>query len=134
MYPTNTDTVDKAIASEDTEHARTAGHIANDHTPTFIQSNSARDSGNEADMEDIATFDGDSDDEDLCRDIVLQNAVSENDCTLKLSGWQLGDMLRKSNTIPISGKRGRDSDEDDGECWSGMWGEQRARKRRRAEY
>ena len=134
VYPTNFDTVDEAVASEDTEHAHTAGHNAKDHTSTLIHSDLARDSGDEADTEKVTAFDGDNDDEDPYRDIVPQNAASDSDCTLRLSGWQLGDMVRRSDTVVLPGKRGRDSDGENDGCWSGTQGERWARKRRRGEY
>ena len=126
-HPTNTNTIDEAVASEDTEHARTADHNAKDHTSAIIHSDSARDSGNEAETEEVTAFDGDSDDEDPYCDVVPQNAASRNDCTPWLSGWQLGDMVCKSDPIALPGKRGCDSDEEDDGCW-GEW------KRRRGGY
>ena len=109
---TSTNTVDEAVASEDTDYADTACYNTDDGTSTLINSDSRSDSGNEADTEDGTAFDGDSNDEDPYRDIVPQNAASENDCPVRLSGWQLGDMVRKSDPIGLLGKRGRDSDED----------------------
>ena len=134
LITTNVNTVDEAIVSEDTICASTASHRANDHASALIHSDSARGSGNGADTEGVTAFDGDSDDEDPSRNAVPQNAVFENGCTMRLSGWQLGDMVRKSGTITLPGKRGRDSDEEDGECWSGTQGERRAWKWIRGEY
>ena len=125
---TNIDTVDEAVASKDTEYARTADYNTDDGTSTLINSDSRSDSGNEADTEDGTAFDWDNDDEDPYCDIVSRNAASENDYTLRLSGWQLGDMVRKSDPVALLGKHGRDSDGEDSESAFEL---RRAPKRRR---
>lgn len=85
-------------------------------------------------MEEGTAFDGSSDDEDPCRDVVPQNAAADDNNAVRFTGWVLDDIFRNSGAIALPGKRGRDSDEEDDGVFFETYDEWRARKRVRGQY